>query len=65
MVQVTQRVPNTMVFVPMHYHECSNRVSLGLLDPNSRQPAFKQSAIRIEPIDQDKAAQLNLQRRAY
>ena len=65
MVQLTQRVPNNMVFVPMHYHECSNRVSLGLLDPHSRQPAFKQSAIRIEPIDQDKAAQLNLQRRTY
>ncbi len=65
MVQLTQRVPNNMVFVPMHYHECSNRVSLGLLDPHSRQPAFKQCAIRLEPVDQDKAAQLNLQRRTY
>lgn len=65
MVQLTQRIPNNMVFVPMHYHDCANRVSLGLLDPHSRQPAFKQCAVRIEPIDQDQAAQLNLQRRTY
>ncbi|OUS28867.1 nitrate reductase catalytic subunit [Gammaproteobacteria bacterium 45_16_T64] len=65
MVQLTQRLPNNMVFVPMHYYDCANRVSLGLLDPHSRQPAFKQCAVRIEPIDQDQAAQLNLQRREY
>ncbi|MFT5603715.1 MAG: putative molibdopterin-dependent oxidoreductase YjgC [Paracoccaceae bacterium] len=65
MVQLTQRVPRNMVFIPMHYHDCVNRLSLGLLDPYSRQPAFKQCAVRIEPIDQKEAAQLNVERRAY
>jgi assimilatory nitrate reductase catalytic subunit len=66
MVQCTERVPSDMVFVPFHYHECVNRISLGLLDPHSRQPAFKQCAIRVEPIaDQDAAAAMNLAARAY
>ncbi len=65
MVQLTQRVPEDMVFVPMHYHDCVNRLSLGLLDPYSRQPAFKQCAVRIEAIDQQEAGRLNVARRAY
>jgi ferredoxin-nitrate reductase len=36
-----------------------------LLDPHSRQPAFKQGSIRIEAVDQDMAAQLNVERRTY
>ncbi|HED52067.1 MAG TPA: nitrate reductase, partial [Gammaproteobacteria bacterium] len=66
MVQCTQRVPRNMIFVPFHYHECVNRISLGLLDPYSRQPAFKQCAVRVEPVeDQQAAAVLNLAARAY
>ena len=66
LVQCTQRVPRNMVFVPFHYHECVNRVSLGLLDPHSRQPAYKQCAVRVEPIaDQKAAAAINLAARAY
>ncbi|MCP5326894.1 MAG: nitrate reductase, partial [Oceanospirillaceae bacterium] len=65
MVQLTQRVPRNMVFIPFHYHDCVNRVSLGLLDPHSRQPAFKQCAVRIEQVDQKLAAQLNAERRTY
>jgi assimilatory nitrate reductase catalytic subunit len=66
LVQCTQRVPPDMVFVPFHYHECVNRVSLGLLDPHSRQPAFKQCAVRVEPVaDQKAAAAMNLAVRAY
>ena len=65
MVQLTQRVPRNMVFIPFHFHDCVNRVSLGLLDPHSRQPAFKQCSIRIEPVDQEMAAELNNERRAY
>ena len=65
-VQCTQRVPRDMVFVPFHYHECVNRVSLGLLDPHSRQPAYKQCAVRVEPVaDQRAAAEMNLAARAY
>ena len=56
LVQLTQRVPRNMVFIPFHFHECVNRVSLGLLDPYSRQPAFKQCAVRIEPVTQQEAA---------
>ena len=66
MVQTTQRVPNDMVFVPFHFHDCVNRLTLGLLDPHSRQPAFKQCAARIEPIaDQAAAAVRNKAARAY
>lgn len=65
MAQPTHRVPRNMVFIPMHYHDCVNRLSLGLLDPYSRQPAFKQCAVRIEHIDQKEAAKLNVERRAF
>ncbi len=65
MVQLTQRVPRNMVFIPFHFHDCVNRVSLGLLDPHSRQPAFKQCSVRIEKVDQKMAAELNNERRAY
>ncbi|MGH1540457.1 MAG: molybdopterin oxidoreductase family protein [Arenicella sp.] len=65
MAQPTQRVPRDMVFVPFHYHDCVNRLTLGLLDPYSRQPAFKQCSVRIEPIDQKEAARMNLERRTF
>ncbi|GAB3270203.1 molybdopterin oxidoreductase family protein [Parahaliea aestuarii] len=65
LAQLTQRVPRNMVFVPFHFHDCVNRVSLGLLDPHSRQPAFKQAAVRIEQVDQAEAARLNREMRAY
>jgi anaerobic selenocysteine-containing dehydrogenase len=54
-----------MVFIPFHFFDCVNRLTLGLLDPYSRQPAFKQAAVRIEAIDQKLAAQLNKESRAY
>jgi assimilatory nitrate reductase catalytic subunit len=65
MVQLTQRVPNNMVFIPFHFHDCVNRLTLGLLDPYSRQPAFKQCAVRIEKTDQDEAARMNMQMRKF
>jgi len=65
MVQCTQRVARNSVFIPFHFHDCVNRVCLGLLDPHSRQPAFKQGSIRIEEVDQILAAQLNVERRSY
>jgi assimilatory nitrate reductase catalytic subunit len=65
MVQLTHRVPRNMVFIPFHFHDCVNRLTLGLLDPYSRQPAFKQNAVRIEQVDQDEAARLNLERRTF
>ena len=65
LVQLTQRIPYNMVFIPFHFYECVNRLSLGLLDPHSRQPAFKQQSVRIEKIDQQEAAQLNAEARTY
>jgi len=66
MVQLTQRVAPDAVFIPFHFHECVNRVSLGLLDPHSRQPAYKQCAVRIErAADQVEAAKQNVAARAY
>ena len=65
MAQLTQRVPRDMVFIPFHFHDCVNRLTLGLLDPHSRQPAFKQCAVRVEPVDQKAAGQLNAEMRAY
>ncbi len=65
LAQLTQRVPHNMIFVPFHFHDCVNRLSLGLLDPHSRQPAFKQSAVRIEHVDQQEAAQLNVEMRNF
>ncbi len=66
MVQLTQRVAPNAVFIPFHFHECVNRISLGLLDPHSRQPAFKQAAVKIEAAnDQQVAAQTNAVSRTY
>lgn len=66
MVQLTQRVAPNMIFIPFHFHECVNRIALGLLDPHSRQPAFKQAAVKIESAEnQDVAAETNVASRTY
>jgi ferredoxin-nitrate reductase len=66
MVQLTQRVSRNMVFIPFHFHDCVNRLTLGLLDPHSRQPAFKQCSVRIEAaVDQEAAAAANAAARAF
>jgi len=66
MAEPTHRVPKNMVFLPFHFHDCANRLTLGLLDPHSRQPAYKQSAVRIERIaDQEEAARLSMEMRKF
>lgn len=66
MATPTQRVPKNMIFLPFHFHDCANRLTLGLLDPHSRQPAYKQSAVRIERLDdQQAAAKLSMEMRAF
>ncbi len=65
LAQLTHRVPRNMVFIPFHYHDCVNRLTKGLLDPHSRQPAFKQSAVRIEHVNQEEAARLNVEMREF
>jgi anaerobic selenocysteine-containing dehydrogenase len=62
----TGRVPTNMVFLPFHFHNAANRLTLGLLDPYSRQPAYKQQACRIEKIaDQEHAARLSKEMRTF
>ena len=65
LAQLTHRVPRDMIFIPFHFYDCVNRLTLGLLDPYSRQPAFKQCAVRIEPVDQQEAGRLNVERRSF
>lgn len=66
MVQCTERIAPDAVFIPFHFHECVNRVALGLLDPHSRQPAYKQCAVTIEIIEnQIAAAKENVEARAF
>jgi anaerobic selenocysteine-containing dehydrogenase len=66
MAKFTNRVSKDMVFLPFHFHDCANRLTLGLLDPHSRQPAYKQQAVRIETIkDQRAAAQLSMAMRKF
>jgi len=66
LAQLTHRVPPNMVFIPFHFHECVNRLTLGLLDPYSRQPAFKQCAVKLEPAtDQLAAAAANVAARSF
>ncbi len=66
LVQLTERVAEDAVFIPMHYYNCVNRLVKGLLDPYSIQPAYKQSAVRIECLmDQDEAAKTAVSLRDY
>ena len=66
MAKPTHRVPRNMVFLPFHFHDCANRLTLGLLDPHSRQPAYKQSAVRIELLaDQAQAARQSMEMREF
>jgi len=45
---LTQSVPPGQVFIPMHYHE-TNQLTLAHFDPYSRQPSYKNCAVRISP----------------
>jgi anaerobic selenocysteine-containing dehydrogenase len=49
-LRVTETVAPGQVFVPFHYAEANaNEVTLSEFDPISREPNYKQSAVRIEP----------------
>ncbi len=49
---VTPTVQRGQVFMPMHYAEV-NQLTLGVVDPYSRQPSYKHSAVRVELSDTD------------
>ena len=49
-VRVTSVVREGEVFVPFHYDEaCVNRLTVDEFDPISREPNYKQCAVRVEP----------------
>ncbi|MBX7161990.1 MAG: hypothetical protein K1X95_17010, partial [Acidimicrobiia bacterium] len=48
-VRVTETVRPGEVFVPFHFDEtCANRLTLNDFDPISREPNYKQCAVRLE-----------------
>jgi len=48
-VRVTEIVREGEVFVPFHFDEmCANRLTLDEFDPISREPNYKQCAVRVE-----------------
>jgi anaerobic selenocysteine-containing dehydrogenase len=48
-VRVTRTIRPGEVFVPFHFDaECANRLTLNEFDPISREPNYKQCAVRIE-----------------
>lgn len=46
---VTQTVRPGQLFVPMHY-DCVNQLTHAHFDPYSRQPSYKNCAVRIQPL---------------
>ena len=48
-LRVTETIAQGQVFLPFHYAEANaNQVTLSAFDPISREPNYKQSAVRIE-----------------
>jgi len=49
---VTERTPEGVVYAPFHFAEApANRLTLNALDPTSRIPEYKVSAVRLEKAD--------------
>ena len=49
--RLTETVPPGQVFVPFHYAEaCANNLTVAAFDPISREPNYKQCAVRIERL---------------
>jgi assimilatory nitrate reductase catalytic subunit len=46
---VTPTIGRGQLFMSMHY-EVTNRLTLGHFDPYSRQPSYKDCAVRIQPV---------------
>jgi assimilatory nitrate reductase catalytic subunit len=50
-VRVTGTVRPGEVFIPFHWDErCANRLTDDQFDPISREPNYKQCAVRIDPL---------------
>jgi predicted molibdopterin-dependent oxidoreductase YjgC len=53
-LRVTETVAPGQLFTPFHYFEANaNQVTQSAFDPVSREPNYKQSAVRIEPATRD------------
>jgi assimilatory nitrate reductase catalytic subunit len=49
-LRVTETIAPGQIFVPFHYYEANaNEVTQSAFDPISREPNYKQSAVRVEP----------------
>ncbi|GAA6760744.1 molybdopterin dinucleotide binding domain-containing protein [Thermus oshimai] len=49
---VTDRTPEGVVYAPFHFAEApANRLTQDALDPISRIPEYKVSAVRLEKLD--------------
>jgi len=48
--RISPAVAKGQVFLPMHYAE-TNLLTIGVVDPYSRQPAYKASAVRVEKVE--------------
>ena len=49
--QVTDDVPEGLVFLPFHFHEsCANKITNPVLDPACGMPEYKVCAVNIEVI---------------
>jgi assimilatory nitrate reductase catalytic subunit len=46
---ITPTIQPGQLFIPMHY-ETTNRLTLAHFDPYSRQPSYKNCAVRIRPF---------------
>lgn len=48
---ITERVPPGMIFANFHFPEaCANELTLAALDPVAKIPAYKISAVKVEPV---------------
>jgi anaerobic selenocysteine-containing dehydrogenase len=55
-LRVTETIAPGQVFVPFHYAEANaNQVTQSAFDPISREPNYKQSAVRVEKADRTRA----------
>jgi assimilatory nitrate reductase catalytic subunit len=52
---VTPTVPEGQLFLPMH-DESTNRLTVAVFDPSSRQPAYKGCAVRVRAVEPEEPA---------
>jgi anaerobic selenocysteine-containing dehydrogenase len=61
--RVTGIVRAGEVFIPVHYDEaCANRLTDDEFDPISREPNYKQCAVRVEPVSPSASCDVSARR---